>query len=76
MVFAQEDMEIRMKRLVNQQQIFGRIIDFKESIEIVRSISHLNVADLSSEIMHESLFNLLSYGIKKTKQIRRVSFDW
>lgn len=76
MVFAQEDMEIRMKRLVNQQQIFGKVINFKEAIKIVRSISHLDVAGLSNDILQEGQFNLLSYGIKKTKQIQRLSFDW
>ena len=72
----EEDMEIRMKRLVTQQQIFGKVITFKEAIKIVRSISHLDVAGLSDEILQEGQFNLLSYGIKKTKQIQRLSFDW
>ena len=58
-----------MKRLVNQQQIFGKVINFKEAIKILRSISHLDVAGLSDEILQKGQFNLLSYGIKKTKQI-------
>ena len=69
-------MALQMVPVENQQQIFGKVINFKEAIKIVRSISHLDVAVLSNNILQEGQFNLLSYGIKKTKQIQRLSFDW
>lgn len=76
MVFAKEDMETRMKRIAGQYRMFGQVVEFEQSAQMLQSISCGQVAELTRRLLHPERFNLLVYGTRDLTEARRVRFDW
>ncbi|MCX7028932.1 MAG: pitrilysin family protein [Spirochaetes bacterium] len=62
MIVAREDMESRMKRLVRQHSMIERVLEFDESVRMIRSISASDVERFVRAHVRSDAFNLLAYG--------------
>jgi len=62
MIVSREDMETRMKRLVRQHAMMDRVLDFDESVRMIRSVGASEVARFVDAHVRSDAFNLLAYG--------------
>lgn len=62
MIVSREDMETRMKRLVRQHAMMDRVLDFDESVRMIRSVGASEVARFVDARVRSDAFNLLAYG--------------
>jgi predicted Zn-dependent peptidase len=62
MIVSREDMETRMKRLVRQHAMMDRVLDFDESVQMIRSVGTSDVARFVDAHVRADAFNLLAYG--------------
>jgi predicted Zn-dependent peptidase len=62
LVFAREDMEARMRRLVYQRQTFGRILSFEEMDAHIDSIGPGELEALADLVADTDALTLVAYG--------------
>lgn len=62
MIVSREDMESRMKRLVRQHAMIERVLEFDESVRMIRSVSVGDVKRFVEAHVRSDAFNLLAYG--------------
>ena len=76
MILSREDMETRMKRLVRQQMMMNRILEFDESVAALRGVSDAAVEDFARQCLRRDAFSLLAYGSKKLNGLRGFEFSF
>jgi len=62
MIVSREDMESRMKRLVRQHSMIERVLEFDESVRMIRSVAASDVERFVRTHVRSDAFNLLAYG--------------
>ena len=62
MIVSREDMEPRMKRLVRQHAMIDRVLEFDESVRMIRSVAASDVQRFVRTHVRSDSFNLLAYG--------------
>jgi predicted Zn-dependent peptidase len=62
MIVSREDMEPRMKRLVRQYAMMDRVLEFEESVRMIRSVGADDVERFVRSRVRSDAFNLLAYG--------------
>jgi predicted Zn-dependent peptidase len=62
MIVSREDMETRMKRLVRQHAMMDRVLEFDESVRMIRAVGVSDVARFVDAHVRSDAFNLLAYG--------------
>ena len=62
LVFAREDMEARMRRMVYQRQTFGRILSFEEMDAHIDSIGPGELEPLADLVADTDALTLVAYG--------------
>jgi predicted Zn-dependent peptidase len=62
MIVAREDMESCMKRLVRQHSMIERVLEFDESVRMIRSVSASDVGRFVRTHVRSDAFNLMAYG--------------
>ena len=62
MIVSREDMEPRMKRLVRQHAMIDRVLEFDESVRMIRSVGVADVERFVRTHVRSEAFNLLAYG--------------
>lgn len=75
MILAREDVESRMKRIMRQYLLIGRVLDYKESLEILESISTDDINMVIDRLIKKNRFNLLAYGSRKIRDLKLQGFD-
>jgi hypothetical protein len=55
-------MEPRMKRLVRQYAMMDRVLEFEESVRMIRSVGADDVERFVRSRVRSDAFNLLAYG--------------
>ncbi len=76
MILSKEDMESRMKRLVRQKEMIHRVLEFEESVEMIRKVSMEDVEGFVSTYLKSSDFSLLVFGAKKVSAVRGFRLDF
>jgi len=62
MMVSSEDMESRMKRLVRQHEMMERVLEYDESVRMIRSVGAADVERFAAAHVRSDAFNLLAYG--------------
>jgi predicted Zn-dependent peptidase len=62
MMVSSEDMESRMKRLVRQHSMMERVLEYDESVRMIRSVGAADVERFAAAHVRSDAFNLLAYG--------------
>jgi predicted Zn-dependent peptidase len=75
-ILAREDMETRMKRLLRQYVITGRVLEQDESFGILDCVSPQDVAAVVSRLVQPDNFNLLAYGSRAIKNLKLARYDF
>jgi hypothetical protein len=55
-------MESRMKRLARQHAMIERVLEFDESVAMIRAVGPVAVERFVAEHVRSDAFNLLAYG--------------
>jgi predicted Zn-dependent peptidase len=76
MILSREDMETRMKRLVRQHMMMGRVLSFEESVEALRAVSDPAVEQYARQCLRGEAFSLLAYGSRKITGMRGFAFSF
>ena len=76
MILSKEDMESRMKRLVRQNEMIDRVLEFEESVAMIGKVSMADVEKFVSTYLKSSVFSLLVFGVKKVSAMRGFTFDF
>ena len=62
LVFAREDMEARMRRMVYQRQTFGPILSFKEMDSYIHGVARDELEAMAGLVADTDAFALVAYG--------------
>ena len=62
LIFAREEMDTRMRRMVYQQQTFGRVLRFEEMDACIAAIDTDELAELAGLVADTDAFALVAYG--------------
>ena len=76
MILSREDMETRMKRLVRQFTMIGRVLEFDESVAVLRRMSQQSVAAFVRDYIRRDAFNMLAFGSRGLGGLRRFEFSF
>ena len=76
MVFAKEDMETRMRRMVSQQELFGVVTELDEAAELISSIEAAEVDAVARKLIRPGAVSLLSYGTQNVSDLKAVPLDF
>jgi hypothetical protein len=76
MVFAKEEMETRMRRMLGQLEMFGRVTEIDEAADLLRTIEAADVAAVAAKLIRPGAVSLLSYGTRNVGELEKVSLDF
>jgi predicted Zn-dependent peptidase len=76
MILSREDMETRMKRLVRQHMMMGRILEFDDSVAALRDVSRAAIEAYARQCLRPDAFSLLAYGTRAVRRIRGFDFTF
>lgn len=76
LILASEDMEIRMKRIFKLYMIFDKILDFDESIKLIKEVAVEDVNGLINAMIRPDHFNLLAFGRLQEKKFKNFRFSF
>ena len=76
MILSREDMESRMKRLVRQFVTMGRVLEFDESLEALRSVDDFHIREYARMCLRRDSFSLLAYGTRSLNGVRNFDFTF
>ncbi len=76
MILAREDMENRMKRLFRQYHLTRRAIEYETSLQLLAEVSRQDILSIIHKRVVPQQFNLLAYGSRKLKRLRRSAFTF
>ncbi|MGA2478174.1 MAG: pitrilysin family protein [Spirochaetia bacterium] len=76
MILSQEDMETRMKRLVRQHMMMGRVLSFEESVDALRAVGDPAVEQYARQCLRGEAFSLLAYGSRRISGMRGFDFSF
>jgi predicted Zn-dependent peptidase len=76
MILAREDMENRMKRLFRQVHLTRRAIEYETSLKLLSEVSRQDILSIIDRRIVPQEFNLLAYGSRKLKPLRRRAFTF
>lgn len=76
LILAQEDVEMRMRRLVRQLLTTGAAIECEESLEHLAAVTRDDVARAVEERIRSERFSLLAYGGRRFGGFRGVAFSF
>jgi len=76
MILSREDMETRMKRLVRQHMMMGRVLSFDESVDALRKVSEPAVEIFARQCLRRDAFSLLAYGSRGMSAMRGFDFTF
>lgn len=62
LIFAREDMDARMRRMVYQRQMFGRVLTFEEMDALISDVKVDELAALACMVADTDAFALVAYG--------------
>jgi predicted Zn-dependent peptidase len=74
MILAKEDMENRMKRLFRMHYLTDRVAEHEESQALLAEVSREGVLRLVGELIRPESFNLIAYGSRGVRKLRRPAF--
>lgn len=75
MILAKEDMENRMKRLFRMYHLTDRVAEQEESLALLADVSRDDVIGFSQRLQPEA-FNLMAYGSRGAKKMKRKTFSF
>ena len=76
LILSKEDMESRMKRLLRQYLITGNVLEYEESLSLLKKITAVNVQEIVTEFIKPDHFNMLAYGSKRLKNFSPGGFNF
>ena len=76
MILSREDMETRMKRLVRQHMMMGRVLSFDESVDALRKVSEPAVSTFARQCLRRDAFSLLAYGSRRMSAMHGFDFTF
>ena len=76
MILSREDMETRMKRLVRQFVMMGRVLEFDESVAALRNVADRDIGDFARSCLRRDTFSLLTYGTRGLSGMRNFDFTF
>jgi len=76
MILAKEDMENRMKRLFRMHHLTDRVAEHEESLALLEGVGRDAVLRLVDGLIRPESFNLIAYGSKGMRKLRRASFSF
>ena len=76
MILSREDMETRMKRLVRQHMMMGRVLSFEESVDALRAVNDPAVEQYARQCLRGDAFSLLAYGSRRISGMRGFDFSF
>ena len=76
MILSQEDMETRMKRMVRQHMMMGRVLSFQESVDALRAVGDPAVEQYARQCLRGEAFSLLAYGSRRISGMRGFDFSF
>ncbi|MBA7652123.1 putative zinc protease [subsurface metagenome] len=71
---AKEDMENRMKRLLRQYVLTGQVLEHPETMSLLAAVSVEDVMSVIERLIKPENFNLLAYGNKKLKSLKKKKY--
>jgi predicted Zn-dependent peptidase len=75
-ILSREDMETRMKRLLRQYVITGRVLEHEEWFRILDAVSREDVAAAVKRLVQPEQFNLLAYGSSSAKDLKLKKYEF
>ncbi len=75
-ILSREDMETRMKRLLRQYVITGRVLEHEEWFKILDTVSREDVAEVVKRLVQPEQFNLLAYGSSSVKDLKLKKYEF
>jgi len=75
-ILAREDMETRMKRILRQYVITGRVLEQEESLQVLNSVTRDDVEAVVERMIQPDNFNLLAYGSRSIAKTRLPRYDF
>jgi predicted Zn-dependent peptidase len=76
MILSREDMESRMKRLVRQFTMIGRVLDFDESVAMIEGVKPGDAESFVATFVRREAFSLLAYGTRGIGALRGFDFSF
>jgi predicted Zn-dependent peptidase len=76
MILSREDMETRMKRLVRQHMMMGRVLSFDQSVDALRAVTDAAVEQYARQCLRGEAFSLLAYGSRRITGMRGFDFSF
>jgi len=76
LILSKEDMEVRMKRLVRQHSLVGRVLEYEQSLRLIDEVTRERVLDVARQILNSENFNLVVYGERRIKGFKDVRFNF
>jgi predicted Zn-dependent peptidase len=76
MIVSREDMESRMKRLVRQYTMMERVLEFDESVRMIRAVGTADVERFVRAHVRSDAFNLLAYGSRGVSRHAGFGFSF
>jgi len=76
LILSKEDMESRMKRLLRQYLITGKVLEYEESLSLLKKITTVDVQEIVTEFIKPDHFNMLAYGSKRLKNFSPGGYNF
>jgi len=76
LILSKEDMESRMKRLLRQYLIIGNVLEYEESLSLLKKITTVDVQEIVTQLIKLDYFNMLAYGNKRLKNFSPGGYNF
>jgi len=76
LILSKEDMESRMKRLLRQYLITGNVLEYEESLSLLKKVTAADVQEIVTEFIKTDRFNMLAYGNKRLKNFSPGGYNF
>ncbi|MQY76673.1 MAG: hypothetical protein GH155_03500 [Spirochaeta sp.] len=76
LILSKEDMESRMKRLLRQYIITGKVLEHEESLSLLKKVTAVDMQEIVKQFIKSDLFSMLAYGNKRLKKYSPGGFNF
>jgi len=76
LILSREDMESRMKRLLRQYIITGNVLEYEESLSLLKKVTAADVQGIVTQLIKPDRFNMLVYGNKRLKNFSPGGYNF
>jgi predicted Zn-dependent peptidase len=76
LVLSKSDMESRMKRLVRLETLFGRPLEYEESLAHLLEVTASRAREVSAELLKGQRLNVTAYGGRRLKNWKEMRFAY